>query len=114
MNCLELVFWISAGVLLYTYAGYAFILKSLTLLRGRPHKRGAYTGSVSIILVAHNEERNLARRLEELTGLIHRSHVTGEVIVVSDGSTDRTIEIAERFALLRQVQVVARPFREGK
>src|SRR5262249_37697191 len=38
------------------------------------------------------------RRLEELTQLLHGSGLPGEVIVVSDGSTDRSVEVARRFA----------------
>jgi glycosyltransferase involved in cell wall biosynthesis len=50
---------------------------------------------VSVIVPARNEEVCLARCLESLLG---QEAVSFEVIVVDDGSTDRTREIAESFA----------------
>lgn len=114
MMSLEILFWVCAGALFYSYAGYAMVLGLLAFFRGRPRPRSAYHGSVSIVLVVHNEEKNLSRRLEELTSLLHASQVTGDVIVVSDGSTDRSVQIAQQFAFLRPVQVLARKAREGK
>jgi 4,4'-diaponeurosporenoate glycosyltransferase len=49
---------------------------------------------VSVIVPARNEEANLARCLQSLTG---QSDVSYEVIVVDDHSTDRTAEIARNF-----------------
>lgn len=46
---------------------------------------------ISISIVAHNEERNIARCLESATALAE------EIIVVDAGSDDRTREIAESF-----------------
>lgn len=51
------------------------------------------TGSVSVVVCAHNEERHLQRLLESLA---HQTLTPEEVIVVDDGSTDATAEIAER------------------
>lgn len=45
---------------------------------------------ISATIVTLNEERNLARALESLT-------CVDEVVVVDSGSTDRTIEIANRY-----------------
>jgi glycosyltransferase involved in cell wall biosynthesis len=47
----------------------------------------------SAIIAAYNEERTLAEVLSALKG----SPLIDEVIVVSDGSTDRTVEIARSF-----------------
>jgi cellulose synthase/poly-beta-1,6-N-acetylglucosamine synthase-like glycosyltransferase len=54
--------------------------------------------TVSIVIAAHNEEKNLPRRLDEMTGLLRTADLTGEVIVVSDGSTDGSAEVARQFA----------------
>jgi glycosyltransferase involved in cell wall biosynthesis len=50
---------------------------------------------LSVVLITHNEERNLARTLESVKALVGNEQ--GEIIVVDSGSTDRTVEIAESF-----------------
>ncbi|MGA7081041.1 MAG: glycosyltransferase [Terriglobales bacterium] len=50
---------------------------------------------ISIVVPARNEEANLGACLESLTA---QTGVAFEVIVVDDGSTDRTPEIAQTFA----------------
>lgn len=52
------------------------------------------TPEISVIVPARNEEACIGRCLESLMG---QSGVSFEVIVVNDGSTDRTREIAEEF-----------------
>jgi polyisoprenyl-phosphate glycosyltransferase len=48
---------------------------------------------ISAIIAAYNEEKTLA----EVLGVLTRNHFIDEVIVVSDGSTDATVEIARGF-----------------
>ena len=55
---------------------------------------------VSIIVPARNEEASLGHCLESLTT---QTGVPFEIIVVDDGSTDRTREIAESFAGVRVI-----------
>ncbi len=55
---------------------------------------------VSIIVPARNEEASLGDCLQSLAT---QTGATYEIIVVDDGSTDRTREIAERFAGVRVV-----------
>src|SRR5947209_7116256 len=99
MSPLEIWFWIGFACVLHTYLAYPLFLAALARLFGRAVRRGPDgPRSVSFVLCAHNEEANIQRRLEELTGLIAASGLRGEVIVVSDGSTDRTAELAGRFA----------------
>jgi glycosyltransferase involved in cell wall biosynthesis len=50
--------------------------------------------SVSIIIPMYNEERYIARCLESLT---HQSFQNFEIILIDDGSTDKTVKIAETF-----------------
>lgn len=47
--------------------------------------------SVTIIVPAHNDEKVIARTIEALIEMDYRSK---EIIIVDDGSTDRTLEIA--------------------
>jgi glycosyltransferase involved in cell wall biosynthesis len=64
---------------------------------------------VSIVIPARNEECNLGACLESLTT---QSGVAFEIIVVDDGSTDRTHEIAQRFAGVRVI--FPEPLPEGR
>jgi len=50
---------------------------------------------LSVVIITHNEEANLARTLESVKPLV--SDGKGEVIVVDSGSTDRTVDIAKSF-----------------
>lgn len=49
----------------------------------------------SVCIITFNEEANLGRTLESVSTVVKQSG--GEIIVVDSGSTDRTVEIAERF-----------------
>ena len=51
--------------------------------------------TLSVVLITHNEEANLARTLESVKALVCDGQ--GEIIVVDSGSTDRTVEIAKSF-----------------
>ena len=59
---------------------------------------GRSTRESSIIVPARNEEASLADCLQSL---VAQTGVNCEIIVVDDGSTDRTREIAESFAVVQ-------------
>src|SRR4051812_44199357 len=94
----EIVFWLSAAALCYAYVGYPILLVMVSRLRGREVARNEdCTPSVSVIITAYNEERDLAAKLENTLALDYDRDKL-EVIVASDCSTDRTDEIARSFA----------------
>ncbi|MDK9705923.1 MAG: glycosyltransferase [Desulforhopalus sp.] len=51
--------------------------------------------SISVIVSAYNEEKNIAEKIENLRQALQHIKVDYEVIIGADGSTDRTVEIAE-------------------
>jgi cellulose synthase/poly-beta-1,6-N-acetylglucosamine synthase-like glycosyltransferase len=75
-------------------------------------RRAAHTPSVSVIIAAYNEERDLAAKLENTLALDYPKELM-EVIVTSDCSTDRTDDIARGFAP-RGVRLHRQPERYGK
>ncbi len=68
-------------------------------------KPAVYKPRVSIIVPAYNEEKVVARTIENL---VEADYPDKEIIVVDDGSKDRTYEIAKRYER-RGIKVVKRP-----
>ncbi len=67
---------------------------------------------LSIVIPAHNEENRLPRTLGQVFDYLSRQTYTSEVIVVENGSGDRTLELAQKAArahpTLRAVQIQGR------
>jgi biofilm PGA synthesis N-glycosyltransferase PgaC len=114
MTPCEIAFWTCLAVVVYPYAVYPLLLAVLARLRPRPVRHGPATPrSVSFVVCACNEERAIDRRLAELADLIAASGLEGEVILVSDGSTDGTAALA-RAHTKDPVRVLELPARVGK
>lgn len=52
-----------------------------------------YTKMLSVVIPAYNEEKRLSSSLQELCGTVGQYYPNFEIIVVDDGSTDRTADI---------------------
>jgi cellulose synthase/poly-beta-1,6-N-acetylglucosamine synthase-like glycosyltransferase len=92
------IFWVSVALVVYAYVGYPCALALWSRLRPRPARRRrlrAAAPGVSIIVAARNEAARLPARIDNLLSLAYAGPV--EVIVVSDGSTDRTAEVMKRY-----------------
>ena len=50
----------------------------------------------SIILPVYNEEKSIVLVLKEIEDVMNRSRLDYEIIVVNDGSTDRTREVLRK------------------
>ena len=94
---LEVTFWLFVGLVLYTYVGYPAVVFVLSRLFLRPVRKDDFTPSVSVIIAAYNEERDLPEKLENVLALDYPTEKL-EVIVVSDCSTDGTDEIVRSYA----------------
>jgi cellulose synthase/poly-beta-1,6-N-acetylglucosamine synthase-like glycosyltransferase len=103
MLALEIAFWVAIGLLVHTHVTYPAVLWALARLRPRPVGHRAAPESpgtagpeppvVSLIVAAHDEEAVIERKVENALGLEYpRDRL--ELIVASDGSTDRTVELA--------------------
>src|SRR5207249_9521438 len=108
----EIIFWLSAAALFYTYAGYPMLIALISNVRPRKVKQSNCTPPVTIIITAYNEECALAAKLENTLALDYPRQLL-EIIVASDCSTDRTDQIAREFAL-RGVKLHRQPERLGK
>jgi len=103
------VYWSSFAFLGYTYVGYPLGIHLLSRIRERPVRRAAIEPSVTVILPCYNEEAHLERKLETLLALDYPKEKL-QIIVVSDGSSDGTEEIASRYAG-RAVELLSLPHR---
>src|ERR1700686_2148926 len=92
----EMVFWLSAAALLYTYAGYPLLVAFVSAIRPRRVRRGEFQPTVSVIITAYNEELALAAKLENTMALDYPGELL-EIIVASDCSSDHTDKIARQF-----------------
>lgn len=92
----KLIFWILVAIVFYTYFGYTLLIPIFGLFFKRSLNRKDIEPRVTFLITAYNEERNIRRKLEETLALDYPNNKL-EVIVASDGSTDRTDEIVKEF-----------------
>lgn len=105
------VFWISLALVSYAYVGYALLLMALARRRSIPVLAAPLQPPISILIAAHNEEANLARKLRNLYELDYPSEKV-QIVVASDGSTDRTAAILAHHSA--RVTAVLLPAAQGK
>ena len=87
-----------AGIfILYVLLGYPALLTVLARRRGRPVKRGPLQPSVTIIIAVYNGERFVQEKLRSILDLQY-PRAKMQIVVASDGSTDRTEEVVAGFA----------------
>ncbi len=84
----------AAALLFYVYVGYPLLLAILGLFFRRPRTKTGYTPSITVLIAAYNEEAAIRRKIEQTLSLEYPADKL-EILVVSDGSTDRTDEIVE-------------------
>lgn len=106
------VFWASCAAVVFAYAGYSLSILLIAALVRRPHRREEILPPITVLITAYNEERNIGTKLEQTLALDYPSGRL-EIIVASDGSTDRTDEIVRSFAG-RGVRLVRVDGRAGK
>jgi len=120
-------FWSCAALILYTYLLYPVLLlvvysvvqvkRDLVYVTARLDRRvsGVSCGdtpSVSVLIPAFNEEACLPDKLHNLENLDYPEGKL-EIIIVSDGSSDRTNEILQNIRT-SHIKVVLVPERRGK
>jgi cellulose synthase/poly-beta-1,6-N-acetylglucosamine synthase-like glycosyltransferase len=113
---LIVLFWVSAGLIVFThflYPAVLWVLGFIGLGSAAGHRRRAAASrfpaapgeeldlaaedplpTVSLVIAAYNEEAVIKAKVENARALDYPPELL-EVIVASDGSTDRTVELAE-------------------
>ena len=85
----------SGAAVVWVYAGYPLLLAALGRIHPRPRERSPTHKSVSVLVAAHNEEGVIEAKVENVRATDYPQHLI-EIVVVSDGSTDGTVEAARR------------------
>jgi cellulose synthase/poly-beta-1,6-N-acetylglucosamine synthase-like glycosyltransferase len=88
------VFWVAAGLLVWTHVAYPAVAMLLARAVHRRRPLGGDLPTVTIVVAAFDEESVIQQRIQNLRALDYPSDKV-EFVVTSDGSTDRTEELAE-------------------
>lgn len=101
------LFWASLAILIYTYLGYGIILWIVTKIRGH-RKVGDLADEllpdVTHLVAAYNEEEFIEQKIINSLGLDYppdRLHL----FIVTDGSTDGTKDIVQRYKHVKHFHV---------
>jgi cellulose synthase/poly-beta-1,6-N-acetylglucosamine synthase-like glycosyltransferase len=92
---LEIVFWASVALIVYAHLGYPVLLRLLVAVAG-DRRRAPAAGEepgVTLIIPAYDEEGVIARKVENCRSLDYPADRL-EIVVASDGSSDRTAALA--------------------
>ena len=92
------IFLISSAIVLYVWIGYPILISVPVLIFARKPTslEPSIAPLVSIIIAVHDEEIKIASKLGDCLELQYPNEKL-EIIVASDGSTDRTDEVVRRF-----------------
>ena len=97
MITVKILFWISIFMIFWANIGYPISILILGKIIKRKNKTIANNEkSISIIITAHNEEKVIQQKLENVISLDYPKEKV-EIIVTSDNSTDKTNEIVKEF-----------------
>ena len=106
-----IVFWSAVGLIAYTYVLFPVLVLLRSKVWQRPYLAADHEPSVSLVIIAHNEQASIGAKLENVLALDYpRDRL--QVIIGSDGSTDETNAIVERYAD-RGIELLPMP-RQGK
>ena len=107
------LFWGAAAFVCYIYAGYVGWLWLRARMHSKPVLRSPQQPQISIVMVVRNEEGVLERKLHNLLGMDYPPERC-QIVVVSDGSTDRSEEILREHARNPRVLTIVKQRSEGK
>ncbi|HEX9960472.1 MAG TPA: glycosyltransferase family 2 protein [Pyrinomonadaceae bacterium] len=114
----QIVFWSGVAALFYVYAGYPVLVYAVSRLFPKNVNRARFAPRVTILITAYNEEKDIRRKLENTLRIDYPKEKL-EILVASDGSTDRTDEIVREFErqnvkLFRQEGRAGKTFTQNK
>lgn len=97
MHAVSSMFWVLLGLVGYTWFVYPIALLSLSVIRRRSVATSTKLSTVSIIIPVHNEDKVIYEKLLNCLSFTYPNDLL-EIIVVSDGSSDRTVDLVRSVA----------------
>ncbi len=117
MNILVAIFWILVFLVFYTYAGYGLVAWFWISIRGffpssnkKVNEDAFELPKLALIIAAYNEEQILAGKINNSLALDYPPEKI-RILIVTDGSTDRSAQIVKDFPSLIHLH---QPVRRGK
>jgi poly-beta-1,6-N-acetyl-D-glucosamine synthase len=107
-----ILFWFFIMAILYTYAGYPLLIWLLSRFVPRSDLKQSALPRVTLLIAAFNEEDIIAQKIENSLQLSYPRDSL-QILVLDDGSEDRTQEIVKRYAG-QGVELACNPPRRGK
>lgn len=111
---MEVIFWTSAFLVFYHFIGYGLLITILCKFKKRNEPLPLLTDDdlpeVSLVIAAYNEEDIILDKIKNSLALDYPSDKLN-IHFVTDGSTDRTMEIIGNY---NQVSLSHEPVRAGK
>lgn len=108
----NIVFFASLFMIFYVYLGYPLLAFLLGIFKNRKVNKGAYEPNVTILIAAYNEENSIESTLKNKLDLNYPKEKL-EVIVISDGSTDKTDSLVKKYKN-QEVKLLRQESRAGK
>ncbi len=107
-------FWVAVAAVAWPYAGYPLLLAGWNRLTHRrlPVADAAHRPALTVICPVHNEVGRIEAKVRNLLALDYPPDRL-QILVVGDGCTDRTLELA-LLAGMGRVDVIDLPRRAGK
>lgn len=97
MIMVKALFWISIFMIVWANLGYPISILILgKIIKKQNHKIKNYEPSVTIMIVAHNEEKVIEQKINNVLELDYPKNKL-EILVSSDNSTDKTNKIVKDF-----------------
>ena len=102
---MQIIFWLSVGLLIYTTVIYYLLLK--VFKQNDYKKNDIYFPGITLIISAHNEEKCISEKLLNTLEIGYPKENL-QVILADDGSTDKTVEIAKGFEFIEILELSRR------
>jgi poly-beta-1,6-N-acetyl-D-glucosamine synthase len=93
---MQILFWYLLFLIVFCYFGYPILIYLFALIFKKVSQKSPIHPTISIIISAYNEEDCIENKITNLLSLDYPNSKL-EIILGSDGSTDKTNEIINRF-----------------